>query len=283
MALYLRPTEVEEAVSALAANDALTILAGGTDLYPARVARPAARHPDVLDITALRGLRGITDDGDRIRIGAATTWSDIVRGELPPWLDGLKRAARDVGGVQIQNAGTVAGNVCNASPAADGMPSLLALDAAIELVSHAGRRTLPLDAFVTGNRRTARRPDELVTAILVPKPRRPARATFLKLGARRYLVISIAMVGAVIEVEEDGSKVAAARVAVGACSPVARRLPALEAALAGRPLSPALGEVPEPAHLAPLSPIDDPRGTAEYRADAALTLVRRALRELAGP
>jgi CO/xanthine dehydrogenase FAD-binding subunit len=283
MALYLRPTEVEEAVSALAAHDALTVLAGGTDFYPARVGRPAARAPDVLDITALRGLRGVTDEGDRLRIGAATTWSDIVRTELPPWLDGLKRAAREVGGVQIQNAGTVAGNVCNASPAADGVPCLLALDAAVELVSHVGRRTLPLDAFVTGNRRTARRPDELVTAIVVPKPRYPTRATFLKLGARRYLVISIAMVAAVVEVGPDGRTVAAARIAVGACSPVARRLPALETALAGRPLSPALGDVPEPAHLAPLSPIDDPRGTAAYRADAALTLVRRAIRELAEP
>jgi len=281
MALYLRPTEVDEAVAALAANDALTILAGGTDFYPARVGRPAARAPDVLDITALRGLRGITDDGDRLRIGAATTWSDIVRSDLPPWFDGLKRAAREVGGVQIQNAGTIAGNLCNASPAADGVPCLLALDATVELASHAGRRTLPLDAFVTGNRRTARRPDELVTAILVPKPLRAARATFLKLGARRYLVISIAMVAAVIET--DGDVVAAARVTVGACSPVARRLPALEAALAGRLLSPALGEVPEPAHLAPLSPIEDPRGTAAYRADAALTLVRRALTELAAP
>ena len=279
MALYLRPTEVDEAVAALAANDALTILAGGTDFYPARVGHPAARAPDVLDITALRGLRGITDDGGRLRIGAATTWSDIVRSDLPPWFDGLKRAAREVGGVQIQNAGTIAGNLCNASPAADGVPCLLALDAAVELASRSGRRSVPLDAFITGVRRTARRPDELVTAILVPTPRRPARATFLKLGARRYLVISIAMVGAVIET--DGDRVTAARIAVGACSPVARRLPALEAALAGRPLSPALGEVPEPAHLAPLSPIDDPRGTAGYRADAALTLVRRALRELA--
>src|SRR5690349_1605826 len=135
MALYLRPTEVDEAVAALAANDALTILAGGTDFYPARVGNPAARAPDVLDITALRGLRGITNEGDRLRIGAATTWSDVIRSDLPPWFDGLKRAAREVGGVQIQNAGTIAGNLCNASPAADGVPCLLALDAAVELAS----------------------------------------------------------------------------------------------------------------------------------------------------
>jgi CO/xanthine dehydrogenase FAD-binding subunit len=275
VAIYLRPDEVEEAVRALASAP-LTILAGGTDFYPARVGRPVAE--DVLDVTAIGALRGITETADRFRLGAATTWSEVMQAELPPLFDGLKLAAREVGGAQIQNAGTLAGNLCNASPAADGVPCLLALDADIELASVGGTRVLPLAAFITGNRRTARRRDELVTALLVPKPARPARSTFLKLGARKYLVISIGMVAATIEIA-DG-RIAAARVAVGACSEVAQRLPALEAALAGRPLG-ELAAAVEPAHLAPLAPIDDVRGTAEYRREAALVVARRALEALA--
>jgi CO/xanthine dehydrogenase FAD-binding subunit len=275
MGIYLRPAELDEALKALATHR-LTVLAGGTDFFPARVGKPL--DDDVLDITALAALRGIADTGAAHRIGALTTWTDLIRADLPPHFDGLKQAAREVGGVQVQNAGTVAGNVCNASPAADGMPNLVALDAEVELASNIGRRTMPLASFVTGNRKTQRRPDEIVTALLIPKPAQPARSTFLKLGARKYLVISIVMVGAVVET--DGERIARARIAVGSCSAVAQRLPALEAALQGRMLSGAAKAVTA-AHLAPLAPIDDIRGTADYRRDAALTLVRRALMELA--
>jgi CO/xanthine dehydrogenase FAD-binding subunit len=275
MGIYLRPAELEDALEALAAQR-LTVLAGGTDFFPARVGKPL--DDDVLDITALAALRGIADTGAAHRIGALTTWTDVIRADLPPHFDGLKQAAREVGGVQVQNAGTVVGNVCNASPAADGMPNLIALDAEVELASNAGRRIMPLASFVTGNRKTQRRPDEMVTALLIPKPRGPARSTFLKLGARKYLVISIVMVAAVVEI--DGDRIARARIAVGSCSSAAQRLPALEAALQGHALSSAAKAVAA-EHLAPIAPIDDVRGTANYRRDAALTLVRRALKDLA--
>jgi CO/xanthine dehydrogenase FAD-binding subunit len=215
-----------------------------------------------------------------VRIGALATWSDLVAAPLPRALDTLKLAAREVGGVQVQNAGTVCGNLCNASPAADGVPPLRALGAAVELASVRGTRTLPLEAFVLGNRRTACAPDELVTAVLVPAWGARTRSTFLKLGARRYLVISIAMVAAVVETDAQGAIVRCG-VAVGACSAVAQRLSALEAALAGRRLAPGIGAVVSPAHLAPLAPIDDVRATAAYRSDAAATLVARALETLA--
>ena len=275
MALYLRPTRTEEALERLAAAP-LTVLAGGTDHYPARVVRPLAE--DILDISALEALRGIRRTEDGWRIGATTTWTQLLEAELPPLFDALKQAAREVGGVQIQNAGTVAGNLCNASPAADGVPPLLALDAEVELASAKGTRSLKLDEFILGPRRTARRADELLTAITVPDPRAAARSRFLKLGARRYLVISIAMVAAVIEAKSD--YVSAARVAVGACSPVAQRLPALEQALIGAPLDARLGERVRAEHLAPLAPLDDSRGSADYRREAAQTLVARCLNEL---
>jgi CO/xanthine dehydrogenase FAD-binding subunit len=193
--------------------------------------------------------------------------------------DGLKQAAREVGGRQIQNAGTIAGNICNASPAADGVPALLALDAEVELASRDGARRLPLASFITGVRTTARQPGELVVALHVPRSRAEARSAFLKLGARRYLVISIAMASTLVEVE-DG-KVKAARVAVGACSPIAQRLPALEQALVGAAVDARLGERVAPSHLAPLSPIDDVRGSAGYRREVALVLLRRLLSKVA--
>jgi CO/xanthine dehydrogenase FAD-binding subunit len=277
MSLYLRPTRTEEALERLAAAP-LTVLAGGTDHYPARVGKPLA--DDILDITALGALRGARETEEGWRIGATTTWTQLIETKLPPMFDALKQAAREVGGVQIQNSGTVAGNLCNASPAADGVPALLALDASVELASAKGTRRLKLDQFILGPRRTARRTDELLTAIVVPQPRSDARSHFLKLGARRYLVISIVMVAAVIERESD--RVSAARVAVGACSPVARRLPALEQVLGGAPLDESLGSLVRPEHLAPLAPIEDPRGTAGYRNDAAQTLVARCLNILGG-
>ncbi|WP_337875935.1 FAD binding domain-containing protein [Elioraea sp.] len=271
---YLRPATLDEAVAALAAGPR-TPIAGGTDIYPARIV--ATPDEDLLDLTAIAALRGITADAAGWRFGAATTWTDVIEAALPPLFDGLKAAAREVGGVQIQNAGTLGGNLCNASPAADGAPNWLALDAEIELASAAGTRLLPVRDFLLGNRRTARRPDEILTAIRVPRPESRARGVFLKLGARRYLVISIVSVAAAAQFEADG-RIASARIAVGACSPVPVRLPALESRLAGRHADPALVE---PADLAPIAPIDDVRGTAAYRRDAALTLVRRALAELA--
>lgn len=278
MGSYLRPRTVHEALAELAAAPRL-VLAGGTDYYPVRVGQPL--DDDVLDITGVSELSGIVDEGSHWRIGALARWSDLVRTPLPAAFDGLKAAALRIGGRQVQNAGTICGNICNASPAADGIPNLLVLDAEVELACADGVRKMSVDEFVTGNRATERQPDELVTALLIPKPPNGARSRFLKLGAREYLVISIVMVAALVVATRDG-RVAEARLSVGACSPVAQRLPALEAALAGRPLDGRLGDVPGRTHLSGLSPIDDMRGTADYRLDAALALLRRCLRELAG-
>jgi len=271
MAEYLRPQRLEEALRALARP--VTVLAGGTDFYPARVGRTV--EEDVLDITAIEALRGVREDDAGWRIGATTSWSELIEASLPPLFDGLKQAAREIGGRQIQNTGTIAGNLCNASPAADGAPCLLALDAELEIAGPAGTRRLPVGDFLLGVRRTALAPGELVIALHVKRPAHHARSAFVKLGARRYLVISIAMAAAVIG-ERDGH-IASARIAVGACSPVAQRLPELEAALAGAPLDGRLGERLEPAHLAPLTPIDDMRGSAAYRGDVVVTLLRRLL------
>lgn len=255
------------------------VLAGGTDFYPALGDRPA--QGAVLDVSRLGELRAVSVEQDRIRIGGLTTWSDILRAPLPRCFEALKSAAREVGSVQIQNRGTVAGNLCNASPAADGVPPLLALDAEVELTSRAGTRRVALAEFIIGNRKTARRGNELLTAVLVPRALESAASAFLKLGARRYLVISIAMVAAVVLPDAVG-RVAEARIAVGSCSAVAQRLVALERELVGAEISNGFDGRMRREHLQPLSPIDDVRATAEYRMDAARTLVERALNLCAG-
>ncbi|WP_187971551.1 FAD binding domain-containing protein [Aquibium microcysteis] len=278
MPRYARPTTPDEAIARLA-DGTWTVLAGGTDFYPAQSIRPIGS--DILDIGAIEALRGIRHDGADICIGAATTWSDVVRARLPAGFDALKLAAREVGSVQIQNAGTIAGNICNASPAADGVPALLVLDAEVELASVRGTRRLPLQDFVLGNRRTARTPDELLTAIRVPAASGAGRSRFFKLGARRYLVISIAM--AAVRVETDGQgRIARCAIAVGACSAVARRLERLEADLVGKPADATALGVVDARHFDGLSPIDDVRGTAAYRLAAAREIVGRALLDAFG-
>jgi CO/xanthine dehydrogenase FAD-binding subunit len=272
-ASYIKPKTVNEA-TALLASGATRILSGGTDFYPSlgeRVVQDA-----VVDISGLGDLRGISTEPDYIRIGGLTTWTDVIRTPLPRALYALKSAAREVGSVQIQNRGTVAGNLCNASPAADGVPPLLALDAEVELISQRGVRRMPLAEFIVGNRKTHRRGDELLSAVLVPRELENAASKFVKLGARRYLVISISMVAVVLKMSEEET-VLAARIAVGSCSAVARRLPALEHELVGLPANRDLGARVRPEHLASLSPIDDVRATAEYRMKASLQLVRRAV------
>lgn len=272
MSDYFRPRELDEAVR-IAAETPVTLAAGCTDLYPATEG-PALKGP-ILDLTGVEGLRGISEGPEGWRIGALTSWTEIIRAPLAPAFDGLKAAAREVGSAQIQNAGTVGGNLCNASPAADGVPCLLTLDAEVELVSARGSRRLPLSRFITGPRRTALDPGEILAAVRVPRTAGAGRGSFVKLGARRYLVISIAMAAARVEVASG--RIAGAALSVGACSPVALRLPALEAALAGAPVAGAAERV-VPDLVAPaLAPISDVRAGADYRAEAAVEILRRAL------
>lgn len=273
---FARPTTLDQALHLLSSQP-WCVLAGGTDVYPAHVDKPLAEP--VLDITGLSGLRDITFEHGAWRLGALATWTDVLRADLPPAFDGLKLAAREIGSIQIQNAGTIGGNFCNASPAADGVPPLLTLDASVELHSSAGTRRLPIQDFITGYRATARRDDELVTAVLVPNSSAAGTGVFKKLGARKYLVISIVMVA--VRLKAERGQVTEVRVALGSCSPVAVRLFDLERALVGQRLAD-VANVVSARHLEVLSPIDDVRGSAAYRQDAALELVRRSLVQAAG-
>jgi len=273
--LYIRPTNLAEAMRARAAANA-KILCGGTDFYT--VLGTAQPKGMIIDLTRVKELDGITSAESEIRIGACTSWTKLIATALPPAFDGLKTAGREVGSIQIQNRATIGGNLCNASPAADGVPPLLALEAEVELVSAAASRRLPLSEFILGNRRTALKSDEILSTIIVPAQRVAGTAvsTFAKLGARHYLVISIAMVAVNLVRGNDG-RIGDAKIAVGACSAVAQRLHGLESELLGKPAAAGLGGMVEARHLSALSPIDDVRASGAYRRDAALSLVRRAI------
>jgi CO/xanthine dehydrogenase FAD-binding subunit len=267
---YAKPKTVDEAVRRLA-EDKWQILAGGTDFYPSLGSRPLREN--VLDINGLTELRGIAEARDHWRIGARTTWTDLASYPMPPAFNALKQAAAEVGSQQIQNTGTIAGNLCNASPAADGVPPLLVLDAQVEIASDAGLRRLAIQQFIEGNRKTAMQRNELVTAIIVPKSSCAGLSHFLKLGARRYLVISIAMVAARVTVE--AGRIGSISLAVGSCSAVAQRLYALETALTECSLLELRNRV-EAMPIREISPIDDVRGSAAYRLKVVRELVVRA-------
>lgn len=270
MPAFARPTDMTE-VLALAAGG-YRVLAGGTDLYPSAGWGLAGNVLDVTDVAAMRGI----SVGNGLRIGANTTWTEIAETALPPALRALQQAALQVGGRQIQNVATIGGNICNASPAADGIPPLLALLAEVELASQAGTRRISLEQCLFGPRKLALVPGEVLVAFHIPKVALKGRSAFLKLGARSHLVISIAM-AAVRLVIQDG-KITDASAAIGACGPIARRLPELEHTLIGQ----TSGSVAIDATLvrSALSPINDIRATADYRADAAVTLLRRLIGDL---
>lgn len=271
---FFAPHTLDEAIEVMAAH-APDVVAGGTDYFPSRGRSPQTRS--LLDVTRMPELRAISVSDTGWRIGAATTWTDLLCADLPPAFDALRAAAREVGSVQIQNAGTVAGNLCNASPAADGVPPLLVLNAQVELAGPNGRRHVPLPEFLKAPRKTDLQTGEIMVALTGPPVPQGAMSAFEKLGARRYLVISIAMT-AVLIVLDDTGLIADARVAVGACSPVAQRLPGLEAALVGQSpehLSIEAGTLPE------LSPISDVRADAHYRSEAVPQQIKRALQKAA--
>jgi xanthine dehydrogenase small subunit len=278
MSAYHRPETLRTACDLLKDNPHLKIVAGATDVYPAKAARAGWGNvlaQNILDISAIDFGARWTTTTTGWSLNPLTTWSNVSTAKLPPIFDGLKAAALQIGGAQVQNRGTVIGNICNASPAADGVPPLLALDAEIELTSHRGVRYMRLAEFIMGSRKTAIQPGEIATALNIPK--QAGCSVFLKLGAREHLIISIAMVAAALECDTKGC-VRSAKIAVGACSAVAQRLPLLEAALIGNLPRPNLVK---PEYLAGLVPIDDIRASADYRRHAAWTLTRDAIAELA--
>ena len=271
----LRPKSVREALAMLRDEGPLTPLAGCTDLYVA-LNFGTLQATRFLDLWRLDRLRPIEVRGGVLSIGALATYTDLIRSALVRRrLPTLAAAAREVGGVQIQNRGTIGGNVVNASPAGDTLPVLAAADASAVLASAAGVRRVPVVAFYTGYRQTVRRPDELLIALEVPPVR--GRQYFRKVGTRAAQAIS--------KVVMAGIAGSPPRIALGSVAPTVMRARQTEAALARR------ASLEEAQHTLAreLAPIDDLRSTAEYRrrvSNAKVALARwigdDARRPLAG-
>ncbi|MGQ0628127.1 MAG: FAD binding domain-containing protein [Phycisphaerales bacterium] len=252
------PSTLHHALTALADNPALVPIAGGTDLFVHWPQKLAAHDHDYLDLFALTELRPHHWSDTELTLGALTTYWDIATDpraarELPL----LVAAARQVGAVQIQSRGTFAGNIANASPAADGVLALMALEAHVTLASQSTERSIPLSDFYTGYKQTLRRPGELLTHITIPLfPR--ARQVFEKVGARQAQAIT--KVGLALVEREPGRFI----VAANSVAPTVRRCPAVEALLAA-PGSDRSAPSFARALDADISPIDDLRSTAHYR------------------
>jgi xanthine dehydrogenase small subunit len=256
----VEPRSLRHALAILRDRQPIAPLAGGTDVYVAlNAGAPAPRR--YLDLWGLDALRGIEARGRGLSIGALTTYSDIIRSPLVARrLPSLAAAAREIGAVQIQNRGTIGGNVANASPAGDTLPVLAAADAVVVLQSAAGERRVPFCGFYTGYRRTVMRPDEIVAALEIP----PAggRQYFRKVGTRAAQAISKIVVAAV--------RAPRPRIAFGSVAPTVVRVPGTEEALArGASIDEAAAVL-----LTEIHPIDDIRSTAEYRRRVACNLLR---------
>jgi CO/xanthine dehydrogenase FAD-binding subunit len=280
----LVPARLDDALSALADDPGLTVLAGGTDLM-VEVNYGHRRPHGVLSLRRLAELQGwhtVPGDGEgsgagEVVLGAATTYTTLLDPELAALLPALAQAARTVGSPQIRNTGTIGGNLATASPAGDTLPVLAAHGASVELASIAGRRTVAVTDFLTGPKRTALGPGELVTAVRVPLA--PGPAEFLKIGVRNAMVIAVANCALVVDPERR-----TVRCALGSVGPVPMRDPEAEAWVADR-LDWDAGAACDPAVAAEFGarmaaasrPIDDHRATADYRRHAIGVLARRAL------
>jgi len=269
-------TTVEEALHILAEKgSACKIIAGGTDLVPA-LRREEILPGTVLNILEIPSLKGIRDEGSALRVGPATTFTEIARSrDLQTLFPLLVEAASSVGGPTIRNRGTIGGNICNGSPAADVLPALVALDAQLELQSGvSGKRNLPVARAVEAPYRTRLRPDELLTGILLQKLPPGARYGFEKLAirnamARAYMNLSIVLI------PDDGGFLSDVRIAPGALEAVSRRIGPAEEALTGKRPDEALLESAAEAFVGYLQGVWIP----EYKLPVARCVFKRVLKK----
>jgi CO/xanthine dehydrogenase FAD-binding subunit len=273
---YHRPGTVEEAVRLLDALDNAKPFIGGTDLVP--LLREGVVKPEhLVDLNMVPELNYIREEGGFIRIGAATilsqvTNSSIIREKAHALHDAVSR----IGSPQIRNLGTITGNVCNASPAADSAPPLLVLEAEATVESVDGTRVTPISGLFAGPKISSLAPNELVTEIRFPVPPANSGSAYLRIGRRKAFTLSV--VGAAAYVEMDGKTCSDARVAFGSVAETPLRVEAMEAILKGKELTPEALEEAGEASKDHVHPITDVRGTAEYRRDMCAVLVKRALK-----
>jgi CO/xanthine dehydrogenase FAD-binding subunit len=276
------PRDLPGAYAALAAGTAdapVRPIAGGTDLMVTLTGELAPPPASVVDLWAIDALRGIAIDGDALSLGALTTYTDIRRSAAcREHVPALAEASATIGAAQIQNRGTLGGNIANASPAGDTLPVLLAADAVFVLGSERGERDVPAAEFWTGYRQTALAHDELVVRIRIPLVA-GREMRFRKVGTRRAQAISKVVIAVAWRGDGTWRDV---RVALGSVAATPIRGTATERALAGRAPTPETADRAAEALAGELAPIDDVRSTAEYRRLVAARVLHRIVREAGG-
>jgi CO/xanthine dehydrogenase FAD-binding subunit len=279
------PASLAEAYAVLAGSTAdatITPIAGGTDVMVrinGEIGEPPTR---MVDLSRLGDLRGISVEGRSIVLGALTTYTEIRRSDVcREHLPALVEAAATIGAAQIQNRGTIGGNIANASPAADTLPVLLAMDAAIVVGGARGERTLPAVDFWVAYRRTALDPDELILSVRIPIA--GGRETrFRKVGTRRAQSISKVVLALSYRESESGGRWSDVRLGLGSVAATPIRARRTEGALEGRAPTPEVADGAAETLAGELQPIDDVRSTAEYRRLVAARVLHRLIREAGG-
>jgi len=277
---FMRPRDVPEVLAALTEKGSIVPLAGGTNIL-VNMKRAPLQADLVVDLTGLDALDSISDNNESIRVGAGVTFARLLEWHPGGAAEGLmKPMCIAFAGPLIRNLATVGGNICDASPAADVSPPLLALDASVELDSVAdGPRSLPLPEFFEGVRKTARREDELLTGITFTRPDDDERWFYYKLGKRKADAISIVSIAMTVKLVR--TRVERVRIALGAVAPVAMRASAAEAMLKGEPLNETTITAAAAAAARESQPIDDFRASGDYRRRMVEVLVKRGLNEIA--
>ena len=271
---YIKASTLTEALEVISRLGDVKVLAGGTDLVvDLKIGRYKPKN--IVDISGIKELNYIRDEGHEIRIGALTKLqeiaeSPIIRSKAPV----LAKAANEMASWQVRNIATIGGNLCNASPAADTAPPLLALGAKLRLVSQEGEREVPITEFFKGPRKTELRNGEILKEIVIPYNEGSGQY-YIKLGRRSAFTLSIVSVATVVKV--SAGKFSDVRIALNAVAPTPVRAKKAEEFLKGKEVN--LGNIDEAAKLVleHISPITDVRASAEYRKEMAVVLTRDAL------
>ena len=273
------PTSLAEAYTVLAERgEDARIVAGGTDLLVLMNAGQL-NATEFLNIWGIGELRGIADAGEYLRIGALTTFTQLVRSDLVGrHSPALVAASRTIGAIQIQNRGTIGGNIVNASPAGDSLPVLAAYDAELEIGSIRGTRRVAFNDFYTGYRKTILAPDELLVAVLIPKLKTAETDFFCKVGTRRAQAISKVVMAA--HAAASGGVIGSICIAIGSVAPTVIRAPRTEALLTGQTITPELARQARDTISNEVSPITDLRSTEHYRRVVTGNLLAKFLRRL---
>ena len=281
---YFLPVSLKEALELIDVHrDHVKVIAGGTDLI-VNLEKKDSFIAVIVDISRISELKGISVEKNAINIGAGVTLSAIEQSEtVRKHVPFLAKAVHQIGSPQIRNIATLVGNVANASPAADGVLPLLALDSTVTLLSESrGERKMPLSMFLIGPGKTSCNPEELITGVQFPVPDVRARGSFEKVGLRKAMNISIANVSIIAEVIDGKAK--NSRIALGAVGPTAMRVLEAERALNDQSINEEeITDTVSDLCMQGCMPIDDLRGSAAYRKKIVRALVKRCLKNLSSP